>query len=250
MKVKLLVAVGCLTACMICPAAFAQDYHKFDVFMGYSLSKVSDYDNQEDFRNSQSWHVTIGGTRYDVPRSEFKSSSLLAGGFAAAFTYNFNPTLGLETALRYNSGRIVKADTDINDIKFNLGFARKDFAFLIGPRLSFGTDSVKPFLHGLVGLSNDKLSVSADVTVDGRRESILDNYEGMRDFNNNTSFAFALGGGLDVSVSEMFAIRVIQADYYITSHPKDIYAGNSYDGDNKIFGNINLSFGVVLKFGR
>ena len=42
MKLKLLIGIGCLMACMICPAAFAQEAPTAEVFGGFATARLSD----------------------------------------------------------------------------------------------------------------------------------------------------------------------------------------------------------------
>ncbi len=51
-------------------------------------------------------------------------------------------------------------------------------------------------------------------------------------------FALAAGGGLDINASRHFAIRVFQADYFLTKLPND--AGNREN-------NLRLSAGIVFR---
>ena len=57
------------------------------------------------------------------------------------------------------------------------------------------------------------------------------------DVQKDTGFAAVFGGGIDMNVRKKFAVRLIQADYFLTKH-----RGESWN-------NMSLSFGVVLRFG-
>ncbi len=54
-------------------------------------------------------------------------------------------------------------------------------------------------------------------------------------------FALATGGGLDINASRHFAIRVFQADYFLTTLPND--SGNREN-------NLRLSAGIVFRIRR
>jgi hypothetical protein len=56
----------------------------------------------------------------------------------------------------------------------------------------------------------------------------------------NLVFAWGAGGGLDVSVNDRFAIRLIQADYL--NFRTDGFSGNPVN-------NLRLSGGFVVRFG-
>ena len=234
--------------CMICPAAFAgDDYSKYELFFGYSLLKIgSEYDDIDDERDYLNFNDGGG----------FKKSNFLEKGFTASFTYNFTSIAGVETAFRYNSGYILsekwKEFSYYYTENHERGYKRRDIALLIGPRLTFRSGAIAPFVHGLVGLSHDRVASAYDIKYEdfyGNRDSASDS----ETLNSNTSLGVALGGGLDILVSDNIAIRAIQADYYMANHPKNIYHREYYDtytGGNKMFSNVNLSFGVVIRFGR
>jgi len=71
-------------------------------------------------------------------------------------------------------------------------------SFLFGPRFSFRSPSVSGFAHVLAGGTRG----GAGVDVFGAGISV-----------NDTGLGLAVGGGLDVRVSDALAVRVFQADY-------------------------------------
>ena len=250
--------------CIFCPAAFAQDdYPEFDFFIGYSLLKTDEYDNIELERARLSHALTqsIGSSRPVVP----DKSNLLEKGFSATLTYNLSSGIGLDASFRYNSGSILSASGKVRrenlpeEINFDAGFEKTRVAFLVGPRFTFRNASrLTPFVYGLAGLSHDRLSGTFDI------RSMYDDYwwedeyyddcwdevcsDSSVSIKNHTSLGVALGAGLDVPINERWAIRAIQADYFIASHPK--YIGNAENIRNKRYNNVNVSFGVIYRFGR
>ena len=265
MKTKSLVLAGCLMACMVCPAAFAQDdYPRFDFFAGYSLLRTSEYDNidRERTRLANSLSQSVGSNRATFP----KKSSFLEKGFAMTLTYNHTSTLGLDVSLRYDSGSILNASGTVmrsnlpEEIYFDAGYNRTRVAFLVGPRFTFRSDESRltPFLYGLVGLSHDRLSGTYDLrsTYDDywwEEDNFYDCLDDVCSDNsvsikNHNSFGVALGGGFDISINDNWAIRAIQVDYFLASHPK--YLGNADNISNKRYDNLNLSIGVVYRFGK
>jgi len=263
MKLTLLLISGCLmVCCIVCPAAFAQedyseeatsyedydsyeDYYyytggykdysktKGEIFLGYSLMKVGLYDD-------------VTEEMYLWPES--KKHSLLKKGFATSFTYYFNSVLGIETSVRYNSGYILSEKWKENDENHEMGYKKSDFAFLFGPRLTFQAGRISPFVHGLIGISYDKLADSYDINWkdnEGKRDSWSDS----ETMNTHIALGIAVGGGLDIVASKNVAIRLIQGDYYLTNHPAQIYDYGSGNG-NKQYKNINLSCGIVFRFGN
>jgi hypothetical protein len=96
-------------------------------------------------------------------------------------------------------------------------------------------------VHVLAGISRDDLAIGANASYQGQYDSDAESLA------SNNSYGVAVGGGLDISITKEFAIRAIQADYYLTNHkaqPLDSSSGN------KMFSNVNMSFGVVYRFGK
>ncbi|HJQ71201.1 MAG TPA: outer membrane beta-barrel protein [Blastocatellia bacterium] len=114
-------------------------------------------------------------------------------------------------------GTVVVIDADSDSSIHNI---------LAGPKIRFpiaGNEDVTPFAHVLLGASR----LGADATV-RFGDLVLDSKF------SDISFAIAVGGGLDVKLSDSVALRVIQADYLVTN-----FGGNSQ-------GNVRLSVGLVL----
>ena len=244
MKMKPLILIACLAACAVCPAAFAQDYHpEFDIFIGYSLLKVGEFDDVNRAARDLRDELRSEGYRVTLSKSGF-----LKKGFIMTYTYNVTSNFGLDASFRYNTGSILSASGKENTDEGAVGrkdveYKRNDFAFLAGPRYTFRNASsrVAPFVYGLVGLSRDRVSeVTSDAggQSDSRTESL----------QSHRSLGLAGGGGVDISVNTNWVVRAIQADYYIASHPAR-FSTNANAGDKR-FGNINLSFGVVYRFGN
>lgn len=95
--------------------------------------------------------------------------------------------------------------------------------FLVGPRLTLRSGRAEPFLHALVGGAHGSVEVSI---------------AGFSQKSSGTTFAYALGGGIDVKVSDHFAVRFGQLDYL-----RGDVAG---DGLN----NFRYSVGIVIRMGK
>ncbi|MCI0664754.1 MAG: hypothetical protein L0220_27135, partial [Acidobacteria bacterium] len=109
----------------------------------------------------------------------------------------------------------------------------QDFYFyLFGPKFTFrGNERFTPYAHILLGavtqdLGNVLTSTTGTTTTTTSTP-------------NNTQFAMAIGGGLDVSVTERLSLRAIQADYVLTRL-----------APNTNLNNIRASAGLVLKLGE
>jgi opacity protein-like surface antigen len=141
---------------------------------------------------------------YDYVLVNASGSSFNFNGGSGQFVYNANRWLGIVGDL----GGYYTAD----------GFTGGIFSYLFGPRISFrGHGRVTPFAQVLVG---------------GARSIV--------DFPQNT-FAMTAGGGVDVKVSPHFAIRPIQAEYFLTQ-----FSNSTTTRQN----NFRYSAGVVFQFGK
>ncbi len=96
-------------------------------------------------------------------------------------------------------------------------------SFLFGPRYSFRGKRFTPFVYTLLGATRFHESA----TVSGQRLSASD-----------TGFSSALGGGLDVKVSDRVAVRAFQIDYF-----RPNFFGEAHNRGR-------LAFGVVLHLGK
>ena len=75
-----------------------------------------------------------------------------------------------------------------------------EYSFLFGPTISFrGKGRVKPFLHGLFGVSRASATATGIATA------------------TDNSFAMATGGGVDVKMSKHISIRLGQVDWLRTT---------------------------------
>ena len=244
MKMKPLFIIGCLAACAVCPTAFAQDYHpEFDIFIGYSLLKVGEFDDVNRVARILRDELRDEGYRVSLNKSGF-----LKKGFIMTYTYNVTSNIGLDASFRYDTGSVLSASgKDNNDEgvagRKDVEYKRNDFAFLAGPRYTLRNASsrVAPFVYGLIGVSRDRVS---EIVSDSGGQSDLS----VDSLRSHRSLGFAVGGGLDVPVNANWVVRAIQADYYITTHPARLRTAQN--DENKRFGNINLSFGIVYRFGN
>ena len=250
MKLRFFVAIGFLMICMAVPTAFAQE-SRFDVFIGYSLLRTGEYDNVESIKESLEdelwWELDID--------ANLKKSRFLEKGFVATGTYNFNAIVGLDTSFRFNTGYILSGSGKERDVyygdtyEYEYGYKKSRIAFLAGPRFTLRSFNrhVNPFVYALAGLSNDRLLSASDHKWKYGDESESDSES--ETLKSHNSLGFAVGGGLDVLLSENLSIRAIQADYFIANHPKDMSVAG-VEVENKLFSDVNLSFGLVFRFGK
>ena len=175
---------------VISTAASAQDeYKKYEFFAGYSALY---FDNLAGDTSSPGINDVLG------EKQNLRGFNLAAGVnfhkyVGAKFDYslhlredNFTRTLGNGTV-----------DTTVQNF---LGGIQIKNNMEDGPRL-------KPFAHALFGVANQKIDVDSPQ---------LPALFGINDFSvNETSFAMAFGGGLDIKLNSRFDLRVVQVDWNI-----------------------------------
>jgi hypothetical protein len=136
----------------------------------------------------------------------------MAKGIGGALTYNVDPHWGLELDL----GHSTKA-------------SNYDSTISAGPRFMWRNEGVNFFLHGLA--SYNRLAVQ-DVP------------------NRSNGVGVLLGGGMDISFTKMFAIRLFQADYVWAHHHFPDLAGPQFpDLRRPAMEGVRLRTGVVFNFG-
>jgi opacity protein-like surface antigen len=230
---------------LISSASIAGDAPKFEIYGGYSVQRLGIPDTPAIIMPSDTlFSIYADSTKYQKY------------GFNASLTYNANSVIGIEAAFKFNSGTTgnlfhdlppmsTDSPTNINppyqhcpnqSSPYTACTSEKyqDFALLIGPRFAFRKyKTVTPFAHVLMGF--DHAILAHKFTYFG--ESFNPDEE------NDTGFAADIGGGIDLNVRKHLAIRLIQADYFLTRHS---YYGTGRN--NETWNNMSLSFGVVYRF--
>jgi len=274
---KKLIFVGVLVLAMS-GLALAQDFPKFEIFGGYSY-----------LRGDLNSNNTFTAEYYGWNGGQFGGAGNFHG-FEGAFVYNLNKWLGVKVDVsgHFGDGQI---DSEYSyeeqyyddydgeyydsyyDYEAQKGKARVHaYTVLFGPEFSWRNNSkVRPFAHVLFGFTKiDVSKIDVDWVDDygyyyGYEYTYIGNVTGSF---SKTSFAMALGGGLDINVNKRFAIRVAQIDYVptwmeikakLTNSYEEYYYG-SYDGGwrEKVqfkipaerFNNLRLSAGVVFKLDK
>ena len=160
----------------------------------------------------------FSATAQDTPKVELFGGYSYAGsgsnGFDASIAANVNEWFGLVGDV---GGQYTRLDDQ--------GFTEKIRAhsFLFGPKFSVRRKRAVPFVHALFGVSKLKTETNE--------------FGPLLSFSD-TSFAMALGGGVDVKVNDRLAIRVVQIDYLRTN----------FFGESQNKGRI--SAGIVLRLGK
>lgn len=197
-----------LIALVCAPAALAQDYSRYEFYVGYAYEKANNNADQFD-RNAT---AAINGNRVDlVSRREAYN------GFLVEFNQNVTSHVGIVTSFSGTYGTTGYRDQLSGQI-FNARVSR--YTFLAGPRYNWRTSSVTPFAHALFGFEN----VHANF-----------NRPNCTTPKSRTGFAMVFGAGLDVKAGERIDVRAIQIDYLPTFI------------DGKRQDNIRASAGIKIK---
>lgn len=174
------------------PAASAQsagEYKRWEFFGGYS---ALNFDN-------------LGGDTDNPNVNDVLGEKNTLRGFNLAITYNFHQYFGVKfdysLHLREDEFTPTAGNGTIDTTVQNfLGGIQIKNNSEDGPRF-------KPFAHALFGVANQKIDVDSPQ---------LPAVFGISDFSiNETSFAMAFGGGIDIRLNNRFDIRAGQIDWNI-----------------------------------
>jgi len=158
----------------------------------------------------------------------------LYGGYSYVFnTYNPTPNHvdlsgmnGWDASLKLPLiGPLLGIKGDVSGFYKNGGpqFNPKTYFFLVGPQVGFHMGRSTLFAHGMVGSSH--LTNSA-----------------LPNLKSDTTFAVAVGGGLDIGISRWLAWRVT-GDYYNTH-----YKSTNQNFNEIVNSNGRVSTGPVIRF--
>lgn len=279
---KLLLAAVMMAA--VAGAASAQDFPKWDVFGGYSTMSA-------DMDGGQGMNYYY--YEADFARLNEGDNSGMVHGFDLSLTRNINSWLGIKGNFSSQFGKVdvqnsssygYAYDYDQNeydsyewtrDENWSGKADYRRYTGLVGPEFSYrGNSRIRPFAHALFGFTKVKAD-DMDVSYSSRRDWIYngeasdwEEYTGTitGKLEGDTSFAMALGGGLDIKAGKHAAIRLIQVDYLPTwdnlttdvaftgrevedgDYSRDYAESYSFKGQSNRFNNIKLSFGVVISF--
>lgn len=164
-----------------------------------------------------------------------------ANGGIGTFAWNFGNHLGLEGELGgYHNG-------NINDKHFD----STTFSFLFGPRIAYGrSKKIDPYIHTLFGGQHGTTSIAADsilvVNPHVRQPASDGRYKG-----SQTTFAMAVGGGLDIKLSKLVTLRPVQLDYYLTRFeaPEVVVPTGSTIKTARNQNNLRYAAGIAFNFG-
>ena len=167
------------------------------------------------FAQSPAAHAPLAMTEeVAAPRAEVfggftyqhRQNGMSLAGWNAAVNFNFTPRFGLVADTARQSPAfafLTNADT------------ANRYSFLLGPQVSFRGDRWIAFARGLAGTHY---------------------YTGQPRVNGGWNFAYGFGGGIDLGLTDRFAVRPLQWDYIII------------DGRNSHLSAQRISLGAVVRF--
>lgn len=202
---KFVLLVGMLL--LVAGSAAAQDTPWSELFFGYTLIHA----NAGSSSSSLAAARQLGGAEAQgTSTSSSSSNSINIHGASFNIAGNLNSWIG------------IVADVGAGSID-DSGLSGNVFTYMFGPRISYRHhDRFTPFGQVLVGGARLRVNVPSA----GSSNTTLN------------AWAIALGGGLDVKLSEHFAIRAVQAEYLMTR----------FNSDRQ--NNARVSAGLVLRFGK
>ena len=219
------------------PLSFAQsttDDQSPEFFVGYS--------------NLQSEGI-VGleqqGTQNPIDRAFGDREGL--NGVVGSVTGFFTPRFGITGDFSYHQDS--REFTGANNADNTL--ATRRFNFHAGPVAKFRNESrVTPFVHALAGVSATRFDAETTTrtTTGGTTTTTRNEFD-----VNSTDFSLMVGGGLDVRVSDRFAVRAIQFDYnpvFFRDRSLASFSGTGVLSPNlegQRADNVRISVGVVFK---
>jgi opacity protein-like surface antigen len=209
---RFLVAVALFS--LFCLPAMAADAPAFEIFGGYSL--IHSMDNDKLDLSSQTANGFLAAAEINVHRNF---------GIVGEFGFYQNTESGTGT---FNGYIMPEA------IAYDYGWEEKTrhYPILFGPRVSYRGDNFRIFGHYLLGF--------AKTTWDYKYWEEGEGYYEETGSEGDTNFAQAVGGGVDISLSQTFSIRPVQFDWISI---------RVSDGDSTWINGIRYSGGIVIKLG-
>lgn len=217
---------------LLAPGALAQDdYKKWEFFGGYSALGFD----------------TLAGDTDNTAVNDVLSGRNTLRGFELALTRNVHKYVGIKfdysLHLREdNFSRTAGSGTVDTTVQNYLGGIQVKNNEKDGPRF-------KPFAHALFGFAHQKVDVDSPQ---------LPAVFGISDFHTNeTSFAMAFGGGIDIKLNHRFDVRAGQIDWNIINRGDQqlgiVLAPTPHQTVGSAFvvpgtrqDNIRLSVGIVI----
>jgi len=262
-------------------SGYGRDISKYEIYGTYSGRRVANPDDSISLR-------PIGGSTISISGSEERYRYL--GGFKAGIACNLNPYIAIAGEIGLNYSREFFLQTYIEDthwawnvesitLQQTDAYLRK-YTLLAGPRFSVNLlKRFRPYAHFMIGL--DRNSFYSNHSYEVVQTSNIFGNETTRRYGGNItanrrivdSLAIAVGGGLDLRISNRISIRIIDIEVLnsgetprqytvqvngIESYGPPYNSEMYFEGSNTAFGsledkymsNIRFSSGFVFHFGK
>jgi opacity protein-like surface antigen len=214
MKQLLLLSLLTLASASAALAQGSSDYHKWEVYGGYSLGRMESNVSSASFTSSSGTETftnlcsTATGDMIGPNFQKFFCSRRNFNGVDGSVTYNVSKYIGIKGDFtgHFKSQTYVDKFTPPG-VTQTIANQERIYNVLGGVQIKDNRTSkrVKPFAHALVGFAR----------YTNRQSQVLDLFP---QFNftiedRETSFAMKLGGGLDIRAGKRIDIRLIEIDY-------------------------------------
>ena len=196
----------CLTITSAQSQPSSDEYHKNEFYVGYSNNQID------------------AGNRTGLNGVEF------------SYTRNFSRYLGIKSDVSYATKKrelsFSTTDPNFGPYSFEQDTRRSVTNVLAGIQVKDNNTETrfKPFAYGMAGIAHNRSSFTDYRCTSGTCPTPV-----LGDFSfNDTGFAAAIGGGLDIKLSRRFDLRAIQVDY------NPIYSNSRFDN------NFRIGVGIVF----
>lgn len=201
-------------------AAFAQDYAKVEIPLVYSYLRF----NPENGNIVSGLSLNGGGGGVTVYVNHWLGITGEFHGYATAGnrTFTFPPTANSPCP----AGCTVKASGDL-------------FTYNVGPVLKYRSEGhhLEPFVEALFGGAHSNTYQNLQHNLCVTPGTCLTTAT-----PGNNAWDFVIGGGIDIPLSRLIAIRPAQVDFVLTRF------GNGFSGGNNNQSNFRYNGGIVFRF--
>lgn len=191
----------------------------------------------------------VGYTFIRVNTSSQVNSFTPSGGLGA-FQVNFNKNFGVvaEFGGTHKEGISIAGP--------DRALEQTQFTYLFGPRVFVNkAGRVSPFFEFLVGGAHNSRSFAVANTLIPPGFSVPEGVTAdvgattTRFRSTQNAYAMALGGGLDIRLSRVIAVRPVQLDYLPTHFSPLNLSGVGIPNDTRWQNNLRYSGGITFRFG-
>ena len=205
----------------------AQEAPRFEIYTGYAFSHTGDDVNLNGIDFSVSGRLTNSLSIEGVVSSQFGTRRESGGVLQAPAVFPFDQ---LFSTTEYT----VHVD---------------QYLYMAGPKYTLRHSRVEPFAHALFGVAHRRVAGDATIKLDLIDKAprgpgpALNPFLPIAGRRSDTSFAMAIGGGLDVKLADRLWLRAVQVDYVQT---RFVQGYPVYGRANQ--NNVKVSAGLVFRF--